>query len=116
MLRTCTAWCAAIQAVPALWPEVELRGQDLALADVQWHDNVQQLEQTLVDEAASALGVVEQAAALDPLAWRVRLTGFKKQAGASVRHAEMTISVDCALTLHVFGIASNDLTELFLPN
>lgn len=81
MLRTCAAWCAAIQAVPTLWPEAVLHGPNLPLDDWSWYQSVHfdKLEETMTDMEAESEAVVERAAALDAFTWRVRVTGCRGQ-------------------------------------
>ena len=83
MLRTCAAWCAAIQAVPELWPEAELTGPNLDVDELPWFGHTEQPEQHLVADAERAAEPAEGAAALDALTWRVRITGCKRQVGSS---------------------------------
>ena len=87
MLSTCAAWCAAIQAVPELWPEAELTGPNLDVDELPWFGHTEQPEQHLVADAERAAELAEGAAALDALTWRVRITGCKRQVGSARPHA-----------------------------
>ncbi len=79
MLHTCAAWCAAIQAVPALWPETELFGTALAYEDWGAPLSCEDMQQSLLDAADASQALLEQAAELDELTWHVRITGCKEQ-------------------------------------
>ncbi|KAI7838741.1 hypothetical protein COHA_007537 [Chlorella ohadii] len=78
MLRSCATWCAAIQAVPALWPGIELYGEDADWvgASDAWEESIgsDTLQQVLRETAAANKKLLQRAAGLDALTWRVRIT------------------------------------------
>lgn len=90
MLRTCTGWCAAIQAVPALWPVAVLHSSNVNW--MSWAEGegipYQGAVQTARDMAWDAQNLLHRAATLDPPVWSVRLEGhgFTQQARASRPH------------------------------
>lgn len=109
MMRTCTAWFAAIEAAPQLWPSARLHGPEAVAELGSWDWNEDSVpwagvEQVLMDAAAKSQAAVERAAALDPLTWRVEISGCGDQVRAegtaySVRLHLKWLHQDCSAQL-----------------
>ncbi len=77
MLRTCTAWCAAIHAVPALWPETVLVGRSAENYTWEWDGRIDgaAVQRALQRAADANRMTLQRAAGLGTLTWRVRIAG-----------------------------------------
>ena len=116
MLRTCAAWCAAIQAVPALWPEAVLRGGSVAYGE--YGDEsvpISGIAPSLREAADESQMLLEKVAALDALVWRVRVTGCEDQVGAAPKMAPPLVCRWLAQALHFFKAHVKTLSALRSP-
>ena len=81
MLRACATWCAAIQAVPALWPETALFGWPIDYNAWGPSENIKirHVKQSNLEAADESDDLVETAAGLDRFVWRVLIHGCAEQ-------------------------------------
>ncbi len=81
MLRSCAAWCAAIQAVPALWPETMLFAQSAEWWNWEWDGRIrgEDVQDALREAADDHKQLLQRAAELDALIWRVQIAGCMDQ-------------------------------------
>ena len=82
VMHVCTGWQAAIQAAPEVWPTVVLTAPDLEVTlpiIAHFCDAEYWMQQLQERDGNNAAELLSKAAQLSPLAWRVRLEGFKNQ-------------------------------------
>ncbi len=97
MLRTCT-WCAAIQAAPALWPEAVLTGRSADYSDWEWNGNVgsDNVQRALKAASFANQKLLQRAAGLDALTWRVRIAGCNEVGGCPARRQLLRVLTNSA--------------------
>lgn len=77
LVRTCAAWCTAIEAVPDLWPTAVIAAPS-GLNIYRWRNeaiSVDIAEECHDENVREEARVLEAASQLDRLTWRVRLEG-----------------------------------------
>lgn len=103
VLHVCSSWAAAVQAVPALWPVVvlntppsKLMAQRIGAGEWDIGDAI-----TACDEdRGCTLALLENAARLSTLAWRVRLEGGEQQARSNKAAGGSCLAGACSVLSH----------------